>query len=88
MRLILIGAALAAVSALPASAYEIRDYSMRADETSVQPGREYVVVDHKGKKIRVIEGQPRWSGQHRTIVQEDLGEMYQSLTRSLSEVLR
>ena len=87
MRLILIGAAFAAVSALPASAYEIRDYSMRADETSVRPGLEYVVVDRKGKKIRVIEGQPRWTGQHTTVVQ-DRGEMYRSLSRSLSEVSR
>ena len=70
MRLILIGAALAAVSALPASAYEVRDYSMRADETPLRPGLEYVVVDRKGKKIRVIEGQPRWAEQNSRWVQE------------------
>ncbi len=79
MRLILIGAAFAAVSALPASAYEIREYAMRADETSVRPGLEYFVVDRKGKKILVIEGQPRWAEQNRTVVQERY-EMFRSLS--------
>ena len=89
MRSILIGAALAAVSALPASAYEIREYSMRADETSDHPGKDYVVVDDKGKKVRVIEGQPRWAAQNRTIVQdEDLGGLYRSLSDRLSDVWR
>jgi hypothetical protein len=86
MRLILIGAALAAVSALPASAYEIRDYFMRADETSVHPGLDYVVVDRKGRKIRVIEGQPRWAEQNRTVIQEP-DEMFRSLSGGFPGVL-
>jgi hypothetical protein len=90
MKLILIGAALAAVSALPASAYEIRDYSMQADETSARPGLEYVVVDRHGKKVTVVEGQPRWTTQDRTIVQGRGGDddAFRSLSRTLQDLLR
>ena len=62
MRKILLGTACAAALAAPAAASEINDYVSHAPDTD-HPGREYVA-----NGVRVVEGQPRWSTQRRTVI--------------------
>lgn len=76
MKAIILAAALAAASALPAAAeifpqnVETREYVMRADPAEVRPGLEYVVSGRRtGRTVRVVEGQPRWSEYRRTLTE-------------------
>jgi hypothetical protein len=62
----------AAGAALPASAQvEIRRYVMEDSRAYGGPGREYVVVDPVPRRnVIVVEGQPRWAGYERVIIDD------------------
>ncbi len=69
MRMLALAAALAALAATPAGAAEIRHYSVQAGADGDHPGREYVVHG-----VRVVEGQPRWSTQRRSVMDDILAQ--------------
>ena len=63
MRMLALAAALATLAAIPAGAAEIRHYGVQGGADGDHPGREYVAHG-----VRVVEGQPRWSTQRRSVM--------------------
>ena len=68
MKAFAFGVALAALTAAAAGAAEIRHYTMQASEDD-HPGREYTVHG-----VRVVEGQPRWAIQRRSVMDDILAQ--------------
>ncbi len=76
----LLGAALIALAAAPAYAqsYETRTYYMDPSRTYGSPGNQYEIIGPNNRKVTVIEGQPRWASQERTVVEDRRGAYYYS----------
>jgi hypothetical protein len=70
MKMLLTCAVLTALCALPASAWELREYTSLTEGATGSPGLEYVVTGRDGSQVTVIEGQPRWTDYRYTSVQD------------------
>lgn len=66
MKAFAFGTAMVVLAAAAAGAAEIRQYTMQAPDDD-HPGREYVVHG-----VRVVEGQPRWNIQRRSVMDDIL----------------